>query len=104
MTRESFIPHVGSGFKVSSGNSQAIWLRLISAQQFPIDPSHDQAIHAASAKQTVTYMLRFLGSSAKVLPQGIYTLEHTKLGTFKLMLVPSGDGQQVYAAIVTHLR
>lgn len=104
MARESFVPHVGSGFKVSRGKLQPIWIRLIAAQEFPIDPSHGQAINAASAKKTTTYMLRFLGSSAKVLPQGIYTLEHDKLGTFKLMLVPSGDGQQLYAAVITHLQ
>jgi hypothetical protein len=104
MTRESFLPHVGSGFKVSRGSSQPIWIRLIAAQEFPTDPSHDQAIKAASAKKTTTYMLRFLGSSTEVLRQGIYTLEHDKLGTFKLMLVPSGDGQQLYAAVITHLQ
>ena len=103
MTKDSFAPHVGSGFKISQG-SQTIWIRLISAQAFPIDPAHGQEITAASAKKTTTYMLRFLGSSAKALPQDIYTLEHDKLGTFKLLLVPSGDGQQLYAAIVNHLQ
>ena len=103
MTRESFVPHVGSGFKISRGSAQPIWIRLIAAEAFPTDPSHDQAIKAASARKTTTYMLRFLGSSAKVLPQGVYTLEHDKLGTIKLMLVPSGDGQQLYAAVITHL-
>src|SRR5258708_36993874 len=104
MTKESFAPYVGSGFKISQGSSQAIWIRLISVQEFPTDPVQGQEIHAVSGKKTTTYMLRFLGSSAKVLHQGIYTLEHDRLGTLKLMLVPSGDGQQLYAAIVNHLQ
>ena len=103
MTKESFAPYVGTGFKVSRDSSQPVWIRLISAEQFPTDPAHQQEISAATAKQTLTYMLRFIGSSDKVLPQGTYTLEHDKLGTFKLLLVPSSDGQQTYAAIVTHL-
>jgi len=82
---------------------QAVWIRLISVEQFPTNPAHGHEISAASAKKTSTYVLRFLGSSEKVLSQGMYTLEHDKLGTLKLMLVPSGDGQQSYAAIVTHL-
>jgi hypothetical protein len=104
MTKESFAPYVGSGFKISRGSSQPVWIRLISAQEFPTDPAQGHEINAASAKKTTTYMLRFLGSSAKALPQGIYTLEHDKLGPLNLMLVPSGDGQQLYAAIVTHLQ
>ena len=104
MTKDSFAPYVGSGFKVSGGSLQPVWIRLISAEQFPANPTHGHEISAASARKTSTYMLRFLGSSAKVLPQGMYTLEHDKLGTLKLMLVPSGDGQQLYAAIVTHLQ
>jgi hypothetical protein len=104
MTRESFIPHVGTGFKVSHGTSQPVWIRLIGAEAFPTDPTHTQSINAASSRKSTTYMLRFLGSSEKALPQGIYTLEHDKLGTLKLMLVPSGDGQQLYAAIITHLQ
>ncbi len=102
MTKESFGPYVGSGFKIVQG-SQAIWIRLISVQEFPTDPTQGHEINAASAKKTTTYMLRFLGSSAKVLPQGIYTLEHDKLGALRLTLVPRGDGQQLYAAIVNHL-
>jgi hypothetical protein len=104
MTKESFAPYLGSGFKISRGSAQPVWIRLISAQEFPTDLSQGHEINAASAKKTTTYMLRFLGSSAKALPQGIYTLEHDKLGSLKLMLVPSGDGQQLYAAIVTHLQ
>jgi hypothetical protein len=104
MTKDSFAPYVGSGFKVSQGSSQPVWIRLISAEQFPANPTEGHEISAASARKTLTYMLRFLGSSEKVLHQGMYTLEHDKLGTLKLMLVPSGDGQQSYAAIVTHLQ
>ena len=104
MTRESFAPYVGTGFKVSEGTSQPVWIRLISAEQFPANPQHQPEISAASARKTLTYRLRFLGSSEKVLPQASYTLEHDKLGTIKLLLVPSGDGQQLYTAIVTHLQ
>jgi hypothetical protein len=103
MTKDSFAPHVGSGFKISVG-SAPIWIRLISAEQFPASPALEHEISAASAHKTSTYLLRFLGSSANALPQGTYTLEHDKLGTLKLLLVPSGDGQQLYAAIVTHLQ
>src|SRR5436305_13435195 len=103
MTKDSFAPYVGTGFKVSQGSSQPVWIRLISAEQFPANPTHQHEINVTSAKKTSTYRLRFLGSSEKVLPQGSYTLEHDKLGTIKLLLVPSGDGQQLYSAIVTHL-
>jgi hypothetical protein len=104
MTKESFAPYVGTGFKVTQGTSQPVWIRLISAEQFPANPTHQHEINVTSAKKTSTYRLRFLGSSEKVLQQGNYTLEHDKLGTIKLLLVPSGDGQQLYSAIVTHLQ
>ena len=105
MTKDSFAPHVGSGFKISLGSAKPpIWIRLISAEQFPASPTHAHEIATASGKKTSTYLLRFLGSSGKTLPQGTYTLEHDKLGTLKLLLVPSGDGQELYAAIVTHLQ
>jgi hypothetical protein len=104
MTKESFAPYVGTGFKISQGTSQPVWIRLMSAEQFPANPQHQHEISVASTRKTSTYRLRFLGSSEKVLPQGSYTLEHDKLGTIKLLLVPSGDGQQLYTAIVTHLQ
>lgn len=104
MTKDSFAPYVGSGFKLSNGTAQPVWIRLISAEQFPVASSHQHEIDAASSVKTATYLLRFLGSSEKILPQGVYTLEHDKMGTFKLLLVPRGDGQQLYAAIVTHLQ
>lgn len=103
MTKDSFAPYVGSGFKVTDGASQSVWIRLISAEQFPAPGTHQLEIDAALPVKTSTYMLRFLGSSEKVLPQGMYLLQHDKLGTFKLLLVPRGDGQQLYAAIVTYL-
>ena len=104
MSKDSFAPYVGTGFKLTDGSSQPVWIRLISAEQFPAAGTHQHEINAASAVKTSTYLLRFLGSSEKVLPQGVYTLDHDKLGAFKLLLVPRGDGQQLYAAIVTHLQ
>ena len=53
MSKDSFAPYVGTGFKLTDGSSQPVWIRLISAEQFPAAGTHQHEINAASALKTL---------------------------------------------------
>ena len=109
LQRDSFTDVVGTGFKVSrGGGTDAVWLRLLSVTDFtlaPVDtggmavppPSH------ASPPATTVFGLVFLGPGSQPLKQDTYVFEHIKLGTFKLFIVPGGQGQDTYTAVINRL-
>ena len=110
LSREAFNKAVGSGFKVSptSGNGNTVWLRLLSVQDLPALVPVDTAAmdvppRSTSSVTTSGFMLHFLGTLPKPLPQDTYTFEHPKLGTFPLFIVPEGANGE-YIAVINLLK
>ena len=107
--RDSFADLIGTGFKVSGGgNTDAVWLRLLSINDFtpaPVDTGSMAVPPPRTVNQTTTtvFGLVFLGSSSQPLKQDTYVFEHIKLGTFKLFIVPGGQGQDTYTAVINRL-
>jgi len=112
LNREAFDKVVGSGFKVSStsGDGNSVWLRLLSVQDLPeltpVDPDTMDVPPPSSAPVATTsgFVLHFMGTLPKRLPQDTYTFEHPKLGTFSLFIVPEGADGQTYFALINLLK
>jgi hypothetical protein len=111
LDRAAFNKAVGSGFKVTpvSGNGTSVWLRLLQVEDLPALVPVDPASMAVPPKQTSPpillsgFMLVFLGTLAKPLPQGTYDFEHPALGKFSMLIVPGGQGSQTYTAVIARL-
>ncbi len=111
LTRESFAGVAGSTFKVydRTGNSAPSWLTLLSVSDLPalaaVNPGNFAVMNkvASSAPTSTGFVLFFNGSAPAPLPQETFLLQHSELGQFALFIVPKGNGQQLYAAVVNRL-
>ena len=100
ISAQVFEPWIGSSFRVSSGNKSMGSLILLSVleagsetKNIASNPSLvrrvGQVPQATSGLAVTSFSLRFQSSRA-TLPQDTYLLSHEWLGTFPLLLVPSG--------------
>lgn len=96
LTRESFVPHVGTQFVVAALAGDSLELTLSSI---------DAAGAGLPGKRT-PFALHFHGPTSPVLPQAVRRLTHPALGELEIFLVPLGPsgprghgGAMVYEAI-----
>jgi hypothetical protein len=81
--------------------------RLVVADEAPsveLEIAEVNRAGQAHGGQRTSFSVIFLGPSGRHLPQGIYRLEHEKLGRLDLFLVPIGpepSGRHRYEAIFT---
>ena len=84
LTKEQFLPHVGSTFQVRLNPQETVPLTLAEVSGYP---DHE-------GPRREPFSLIFHGAHRFVLPQRIYPVEHTDFATLELFLVPLGpDGQ-----------
>ena len=84
---QTFEPWIGSSFRASLKNAFVGTLTLVA-----VDGAKDEealGVPSARGAAITTFALRFRKVGAP-LAQATYTLEHDWLGTFSLLLVPSG--------------
>lgn len=112
LDRVAFEAAVGSGFRVTptTGGSSVVWLRLLSVNDLPaLVPINTGAMAVPPPRQksapvkTAGFLLSFLGTLPKPLPQGTYNFEHARLGKFSLLIVPGKSGQETYTAVINRL-
>ena len=108
MSREQFAGVVGTNFKVILTNdAQPVWITLQAVEDLPETVPVNSASFAVPIRQSAVapgtsgFLLRFGGSTP--VAQGTYLLEHDSLGRFALFVVPAGNGEQVYTAVVNRL-
>lgn len=110
MSKETFLPLVGSGFKVET-KSGPVWMTLLGIEDFklaPVNPASmdvpQPAWHTAQAMpQPTAFGLQFLGNLPMPLSQGTYVFEHAQLAPTPLFIVPAGRGGQTYTAVISQL-
>jgi hypothetical protein len=85
LTRATFIPCLGSTFRILAGPAAAVVVELIEATALP-----DRARRDGEPPRREPFALLFRGPPEPVLRQRIYRLEHDALGAFDLFLVPIG--------------
>ena len=89
MTAETFSAWIGSEFRATLKRQPAGTLTLLSVTTLEPKPGTSSAVKAAASPATTSFALRF-SKTGSPLTQETYTLEHDWLGTFQLLLVPSG--------------
>ena len=89
-TKSTFVAHLNSKFRLRQGDSSSSVVTLVAVVDYVPSPSKV----AAQAGSGESFSLVFSGG--KQLPQDTYTVEHGALGTFKLLLVPSGNAGGVF--------
>ena len=85
LTATSFEAHTGTPFRIHFGGENPLEVVLYEVAR------HEQ--HPRGPRQQ-PFSAYFRGPHRPILPQKIYTVEHDRLGTFEIFLVPIGpDGQ-----------
>jgi uncharacterized protein DUF6916 len=96
LRRSSFVPLVGDRFVLQSADRRAA-VRLTGVNDLGV-------IAAAGAQAGLddAFALAFHGSPGTRLDQNVMTLSHSGLGSFKLLVSPSGTGHhgQDYSAVI----
>src|SRR2546425_509055 len=89
-TIETFSELLNSKFQMHYGDSDKVELELLSVND------------VGSTPRQIQFSLVFLAPENAPLSQGIYRLDHEKLSTFNLFLVPIGKDKQgvQYEAII----
>jgi hypothetical protein len=108
LDRNAFSGAIGSSFKVLTGAGQLpVWVTLLAVEDLPAIAPVNPANFAVANKRngfaptSSGFVLLFGGSSP--VPQGTHLFEQQDLGRFALFTVPSGNGSQVYTAVVNRL-
>lgn len=98
-TKSTFLAHLNSKFLLRQGDSSSSVVTLVEV----VDFAPTQLKVAAQVGNRECFSLVFSG--VKQLPQDTYTVEHGALGTFKLLLVPSGKpgGVWQWDAVINRL-
>jgi hypothetical protein len=95
LTLESFTPHVGGSFRLTTAGLPELTLTL--------DEARSLASPATAAERKrprrEPFRLLFRGPSLPILPQRIYAIEHAQLGRLEVFIVPVAPGE--YEAIFT---
>ena len=89
LTAEDFRPHRGTRFRITAGapeSGSAVSLDLELAEV----TEHSAA---ASGAPRIPFSVLLHGPLRPVMRQGIYRLEHEKLGTLELFIVPVGPDE-----------
>jgi hypothetical protein len=95
-TKSTFSAYVNSKFRLRSVTSRSVVVTLVEVNDTAPSP-----LKQSQGKECFVLMFR----ASKYLPQETYTIEHGALGTFKMLLVPTGkdsDGKYL-AAVVNRL-
>jgi hypothetical protein len=79
-TRDTFEPHIGTRFAVTSALSPPVELELV------------QVSAVGTGDGGRSFALLFRGPRESALGQGMVELEHAALGAFALFIVPVGAG------------
>ena len=97
--KATFVAHLNSQFQLRQGNSKSSVVTLVEVIDFK--PSQNKI--RAQVGNAECFSLVFSGT--KQLPQATYIVEHGALGTFKLLLVPSGrpGGVPQWDAVINRL-
>ena len=98
LTEEEFSRHLNTSFDVLLGDSQRVELKLAEVAGYRERPNEEQGMERFS--------LFFEGPAEPFLPQATYTLEHERMGTHAIFIVPVARGADGfrYQAVFNYYR
>ncbi len=80
LTESTFFEHVGSTFGVRVDSGDAVKIELIECK----------ALGRGETAERQPFSLLFRGAKGLDMPQQIYTMEHERLGSMEIFIVPVG--------------
>lgn len=84
-TLDTFVPHLNSTFRLNHESAGTVELKLVDATD------------VGSTPRQLQFSIVFRGPLDTPLVQAIYNVEHEKIGTFDLFIVPiKRDGNGIY--------
>ena|SRR5437762_1311066 len=89
LTCSVFSECLGTKFRIHPESGHALEVELIQALPLP-----SQSARGQQQGKREPFCLVFRGPEECLLPQKIYKMEHAKLGTLELFLVPIGPDQE----------
>ena len=98
LTEEEFSRHLNTSFDVQVGDSQRVELKLLKVEGYKERPGEEQGMER--------FAVYFEGPAEPYLPQNTYTLEHERMGSNAIFIVPVGrsaDGFH-YQAVFNYYR
>ena len=97
-TLATFAEHLGTWFRVHFDGVSPLEVELIQATQLRPPP------RAGESGRGEAFSLVFRGAGDRLLPQKTFRVEHEKLGTLDLFLVPIGPDKEglLYEAIFNY--
>lgn len=90
-----FVPHLNQTFNIHLDETEALSLELVNVTESGL---------RSRPEARIPFSLEFLGPvSPRYLPQHIYRLEHERMGSFELFIVPLGpeSGRMRYQAVLS---
>jgi hypothetical protein len=89
LTREAFLPFVGTDFHVASDEGQRVALRLVETVALGRKPPR----LVRPGQREFGFSLRFAGPLDPFLPQRTRPVSHPGLGSYEIFLVPIGRSE-----------
>ncbi len=87
LTKSSFSEHLGDKFRLHAGSSNVLEIELIEVTDLGSGSSRAQG-------RREPFSILFRAPHNVALPQATYKIEHDKMGTFDLFLVPIVPDQE----------
>jgi L-ascorbate metabolism protein UlaG (beta-lactamase superfamily) len=84
LSKEAFSESLNTRFRIPTQSSDALELKLMEVVETMRTPTREQ------------FSVLFSGPLEYHLPQGIYHMEHEKMGEMDIFLVPIGKGPEGY--------
>ena len=88
LTSADFGPYVNQTFSLQIGSAEPLGVELIDVSDLGTDGGWDES----SARRPFSIVFR--GPKESYLPQSIYRIEHHRMGSLDLFLVPIGPDSQ----------
>jgi hypothetical protein len=85
LTKENLSENLNTKFRLPLPDEKFIELELVKVLEHNSSPQHE------------SFSIYFRGSKEFFLPQGTYPLEHERLGTVEIFLVPTGQDQDGFS-------
>jgi hypothetical protein len=90
LTREDFLPLVGTSFRVKTDSGSDVDLKLQEVRD--LGPRPERLVKAGT--RASAFSLRFVGPATGFLPQRTWSLTHEAFGAISIFLVPIGRAEE----------
>ena len=95
---KDFSPHLNKNFRIHTDSETSLEFELVEVTERELKTDDGKA---TIGKERVPFSIVFRATDKEPMPQGIYKIEHSKMGKLELFLVPIGPDEKgmLYEAV-----